>query len=81
MVNVTENITIRKMDNKTSMMRAMRATQIAELEKIIQIKIKRKDEISKKNLVLSAMSKFAISKRTAQEYVEVALFNEGIDLK
>ena len=57
-----------------------RFANIAKIQKMISIRVKDKT-FDRKLLVLSAMSTLGLSKRTTQEYVEVALFNEGVDLK
>jgi len=57
-----------------------RFANIAKIQKMISIRVKAKD-FDRKLFIVSVMSSLNLSKRTSQEYVEVALFNEGLDLK
>ena len=57
-----------------------RRIAIEKIQAIIMSDVKNEVKFTKKELVLSAMSLLIISKRTASEYVDVALHNEGIKL-
>ena len=52
-----------------------RAEQILQLEIVLKKAKDKGKEIDERKLLLTTMSELNISKRTAQEYIEVAKFN------
>lgn len=63
--------------NIIGMRQEKRAREIAQIK--VSIK-KAKKPYDKARIVLAAMSALNLSKRTAKEYVDVALYELGIDL-
>lgn len=57
-----------------------RAKKIRKIQGMIMSEIEHK-RFDKKKVILASMANLHLSKITAKEYVEVALFNEGLDLK
>ena len=57
-----------------------RFANIAKIQAMIKIEVK-KGSFNRRAFIISVMSAIGLAKRTASEYVEVALFNEGLDLK
>jgi len=57
-----------------------RLDRIKQIELAIFNAVKEEKEIDKNKLIIGAMSNLGISRRTAKEYVDIALFNQGIDL-
>ena len=57
-----------------------RRIAISKIQALIMAEIKNHRKFTKKEMVVSAMSLLIVSKRTASEYVDVALHNEGITI-
>ncbi len=58
-----------------------RSTQISELTASIEKSLEENKEVNYKQLVLGAQSNLGISDRTAKQYIDVALFNLGLDVE
>lgn len=69
------------MVNAPTMMRQQRLARIASVQASIEKAKKEKQELSFEKLVIAAMSALGVSKPIAFSYVEVALYNLGIDVK
>ena len=57
-----------------------RLNQITEITESIKSAYEKDKGIRKKDIVMAVMSNIGVSKRTAQEYIEIALFNLGLKL-
>ena len=66
--------------NVIQMRQDKRKAQISQIQESIQNILKEEKELVKKELVLGVMSECNLSKRTANDYLEVVLFNEGLKL-
>ena len=57
------------------MMQERRAVQILQIQKSIAEAREAGKDVNKKDIVLATMANLNLSKRTASEYVDVAMFN------
>ena len=67
------------MVNAPRMMQEKRAIQIADLQGSIEKLIKKKQPFDMERLIISTMAHLNLSRKTALDYVYVALYNLGID--
>ena len=67
------------MVNAPRMMQERRAIQIKEIQASIEKLIKSKKPFDMEILIISTMANLNLSRRTAADYVYVALYNLGID--
>ena len=68
------------MVNAPQMWREKRAREIGLIQNSLRQSVKEGKKLNYDHLILSVMSNVGVSRKTASEYVEIALFNEGMDL-
>ena len=68
------------MVNAPQMWRMKRASEVASIQSSIREGLKAGIKPEYKKILLATMSQLGISSRSAQERIDVALFNEGIEI-
>ncbi len=68
------------MVNAPQMWRERRRTEIGAIQQSIRNGLKEGKKPDENKLILGIMSNLGVSRIRAKEYLEVALFNEGLDL-
>ena len=57
-----------------------RRADVTLVQELIKTNLREEKALNRKELVVAIMSELTISRRTAGEYLDVALYNEGINL-
>lgn len=57
-----------------------RKETIIKIQKVLREIVKEGKKLNKKSLVIMCMAEFELSKRTSIDYLEVALYDEGIKI-
>ncbi len=68
------------MVNAPQMWRERRKAEIEAIQQSIRNGLKEGRKVDEDKIILGIMGNLGISRMRAKEYLEVALFNEGIDL-
>ena len=63
--------------NIIQMKQEKRTNQISEIRNSIKLGLEKNPQLDYKSIILSVQSNLCLSKRTSQEYIDVALFELG----